>query len=358
MRLTLALALSAAVVLAGCAAPSPERERERNEGPVLPDGAQGTPAPTARALQLDLTVDPTWVRPGELVNATATVPAGARVEWLLASRNPLRAEGAPAPLDTGRMAPGASADLSPARSGRYLLVGAGDANPPTLNVTVGFGAERAEVALRETSAGMRFEPAGPVALAPGGVLSIANAGEREVRVVERDYLDPLGVVGAAVSFAIPARFELGDYDLVALASADGATGEARERIVLDRRKPDERASWGPFRGEARAFEGQEALAEPGIHGFSTEHALRSLSVRFAVTGRTPVPAEASATLLLDGEEIAASATGAGGAIELADSPAGDYEVRLDVDSGVVVEYAIEVDARLRLVRPESFFSQP
>jgi hypothetical protein len=299
-----------------------------------------------------LDVDDTWVRPGDIIVAHAHVPAGARVTWLLATRNPFPESWPHLPLAPAIVAPAATQAVARLTDpGRYELAAGG----ATFNVTVDALLPRGTQALVDlvrSPEGLRAVPDETVA-GVGGLLLVTNHDASPARLAERDWLGLLPASGPEARITMPDHIEQGDYELRALATdARGGMGSADAHILYDARKPDRDATYGPFNGTLRPG---AAVADPS---FVARFPLRTLDVWFNATPKLAGPSDVVVELLgRDGAVIDASAPGPSGHLALRDLPPNEYTMRIRVAQGALVDYSIVARASLVLTTPQSFFDR-
>ena len=364
--LRLLRSLVVVLMLAGCVnLATPEDEGGPTRGPPeVPTQARGaTPAPatfaSSRPIAVEIVAMDAWVRPGEPINATARAPAASSFAWFLANRNPL-VPGAEASTTFGqkeaprKLAPTEVTTLPASRALRHVY--GLDSGAAWLNVTLQPSIPPSSVLVRlaREEATTRFWP-DDLVLGVGSQVEVRNDLDALVTLQMVDVMLPL-TGGSSISVAAP--LELGDYDLV-LVAQDGAggRGEASARLIVDKRKPDEVQTLGPYRGSVQ----RPALGLPGDERATHEVALpydaREGTLRWNATSEAPLPAALRVRLLdPEGADVFEPQTGTEGEAGLAGLAKGSYRLVVESTSGVAVSYQAEARVRLALVPPASFFN--
>lgn len=366
----LLLAVVACLALAGCARPSQDTQTTPASGPPEVPGRPGDPAERApaifipaRALNVDLTVEDRWVRPGDPIVAQASVDSpGALFEWFFASRNP-PVPGTPPSTTFGAKAEPqklaseeSSAPLALSRPLRHVF--SLDGGPALVNVTVSSSRGSPQSWLvRITEAeggGLRFIPDDVFAYA-GDSLVFRNDGASLVTIVQADVMAP--VAPAAPRAVFNATNELGDYDLVVVVrDGQGGRGEALARVIVDIRKPEANQTLGPWTGTLQ----RPALGLPGdapnVHEFTIDHAARAATLVFNATSSAPPDPAVRVRVVDANDSEVALGEGASGALDLGGLARGTYRVVVESTAGLSVSYAAEARVELILVPPASFFN--
>lgn len=340
------LVLLLAVLSSGCTLPP--------EAPESPPPAATTSLPPAPPYQPDplparlaetplaAQVEPRWVRPGEVL--TATADGAGTVDWFLANRNPIPARpAAPLAFRPTARAPAAGALTEP---GLHVF----SAEEAAFEVLVVPGAAAADlrVVLVRTAEGWDARPQA-VRGAPGARL-VVEALDGDAVQVRRVGLHPHLGSGAATTFHLPEGYELGDHEVVAISWASGAWGRNATRIVHDVHKPETAWSVGPFRG---AFPASGASA-PARHAWDALHDARGVNVTFSATSRLPAPTSLRLSLLdATGEEVA---SGGPPGFALPSLPRGSYAFVVTAEEGALLEYEVAASGEWLLEPPASFFA--
>lgn len=351
------------LLLAGCTS---------QEKPAAPSGAspepEGRPSatpegpPAKRSLEVSLSVAQRWVKPQETVDAQAQTRAGVSVAWYLAPRNPVvpgqedeAIQYVPRTLGVVELG-GTSMEARMDVAGRYSF--AASARPDArFNVTVSGSLTQGgtrEVRFVEDAFGARFSPA-ELEVGPGVSVYVRNAARASVEPVRVDQMARVAPDGLVASFAAPTL--LGDYDLVALAR-DGADGwgEAAARLIVDARRPDENATFGPFEGRLDASAPAGLGGAPHEHEFASRFALRDLNVTFSTKSDAPLPASIVVRLLVNGTKVGEGPASDAGNFQVASLPPGRAVVQVEIEQGVGVAYSVLVRGTNVLVPPASFFN--
>ena len=287
-------------------------------------------------------VEPRWVRPGEVMNASAQ--AAGVVDWFVASRNPIRAA-TPQPL-AERAQPDSSVSLALREPGRHaFLVGTAG-----LNVSIVPGAAPAAlVAVASQEDGEWRVVPQALRAGVGSSLHVENRASRDV-LVKRIDLHPYVATGAATAFAMPETLELGDYDVLGVTLDEKAVGENATRVIYDARKPD--AAWdaGPFTGSFQAA----ATAQPTRHEWRADWKARNITVAFSASSGAPAAFTVRASLVdTDGTEVAG---GAPPGFDIPALPKGAYAFVVTASEGMLVEYELSARGEWVLTPPPSLFN--
>ena len=368
MRLVWGLAL--VVLLAGCTGPeaseppgpTPAPAWDPPEVPTVPFREDREPASFApsRPLEVRAQAVERWVRPGEEVRAGATAPGAVAFSWFLASRNPTVPGTEPSTTFGQRqapvlLAPNETFEVPTDRTLRHVLA-VDESSPHRLNVTISREVQAGDALVRIVPApgGDRFLP-DDILVPLGARVQVQNELPAPVTLQGVDVTAPVGSPGPRVSF--PAPSELGDYDLVVVASdGDTARGSASIRLIIDKRKPDANQTHGPWTGTIQ----RPTLGLPGeeerSHAFALEHAAREAILTFNASSSAPADVVLRIRVLTAAGEEVAQASGKTGEVALGRLEKGEHEVLVATTSGVNVDYAIEVRVSLDLVPPASFFN--
>lgn len=292
-------AVAASILMAGCTGfdgPSPPPEHRAPtreiEVPTQPHGTEDVPvvmAP-AKAVSRDLVVDvdvaERWVRPGDAIAAQARVPGAARLTWWFVNRNPEVPDDKRAGdhLVIGPIPVNESAVVDFSRPGRYEIA-AEHLAPPLMNITVlsdrdNPGGDAVVVDVVTVGGRLRLLP-DEIHVRPGASVEFRNRGAGSVGLLGNARMDH---AGEGSNLTLPAPRELGDYDLVIVAQDGwGRYGSASARIIVDKRKPDENTTWGPFRGEFMTGSLPAGGDAPLLHAVNARYALTEVTVQVNAT---------------------------------------------------------------------------
>ena len=332
-----------AFLLAGCTRLDPEAAPTAAPPASQTPGAVELSTPDALVERpLVALVEPRWVRPGEVMNASAQ--ADGVVDWFVASRNPIRAA-TPPPL-AERAQPNSSALLALREPGRHaFLVGTADLS---VSIVPGAAPTALVVVASQEDGEWRVVPQA-LRAGVGSSLHVENRASRDVLVKRLD-LHPYVATGAATAFAMPETLELGDYDVLAVTVGQKAVGENATRVIYDARKPE--AAWdaGPFTGSFQAA----ATAQPSRHVWEADWEARNVTVAFSASSGAPAPFTVRASLVdADGAEVAG---GAPPGFDVAALPKGAYAFVVTASEGMLVEYELSARGEWVLTPPTSLFN--
>lgn len=339
------------ILLAGCTSPASTQDASSEPETIESASAQTS----AASIELSLSARALWLRPGDAAILDATPIPQATYAWYLAARspapttatappaspNPRDGEPFPRPVyAAGTLPPGETANITLDIEGRYVIR-AGAQDHVVIVETPGVEALAIDLA----------SPAAPaMRLAPGGSLRLQNPTDREIRHELASHWVSLAGAGAHLEAAIPYQ---GDLDAIVLATTPEGSAVAKTRLLLDPMKPDERREYAPMTGSFDAGLSEDPRGAFHDHELLADHPMRALEITHDAAGALPgAPADITVSLLAqDGSAIAASESGATGALALADLPAGRYVVRVTADRAVLVEYEIRATAVFLLEAP-------
>lgn len=358
------MAIVALMLAAGCVAlPSAPRE---DAGPT---GARPVEAPPERPtflpasentpplLPVTVHLGAAWLKPLEATNATATVPPDARLEWLVGVRGGatrmvlvgdavyVAPERGYARAGVGPLDPGDSGAMRFDAAGRHVIALADDAEA-RLSVDVRDGAPSgtASVFVVDGASGARRFVPERIDVAPDALLVVRNQANATVAARETRTYVRLAAAGSTIAFT---PVDEGVYDVVAIATATAAQGEASAPFLVDFDKPAARIEVGPFSGQ---FVAPDAPGANESVAFATTDPVRALRLRFH--GQGPLTDSSfRVRVSQEGRVVADVSSAAVGALELRDLPAGRFAVEALAQNGVLVDYEVDGEALLDLPLP-------